>query len=374
MTTVPGPFYTLKQRVPALCALLLVALLVLAGTSAGGWPAPGLSVPALASLVLILPVAVALEILLGPLLLAACVACCVGLALGIPQLLDGSQQLGADTLLMVAFAMQGVALGVLQGAATRPFCFLPGSIGALAVPWWLPAGLGGVGLLVMYFTLGLSPTVYALLAFAGGLLLGILVKLAGLASDPSAGAAAQGDKLEESLNQVEGLLNERKLPAAQRAIEAMHRAAPGDLRVRQLRYSIWKFEPKKPQFHAAAGNLLMRQEGEGGDREVITALYKDYLAVAQGQPALTSSLHITLAQRFADWDVTDHAANIVNVYLQREPSHQGLPRAMLALAESYARSSNVNRATYFAETLLTLMPTTSEAHLAQRLLRGLNAS
>ncbi|MEM6575200.1 MAG: hypothetical protein AAF736_13075, partial [Pseudomonadota bacterium] len=97
MTTVPGPFYTLKQRVPALCALLLVALLVLAGTSAGGWPAPGLSVPALASLVLILPVAVALEILLGPLLLGACVACCVGLALGIPQLLDGSQQLGADT-------------------------------------------------------------------------------------------------------------------------------------------------------------------------------------------------------------------------------------------------------------------------------------
>lgn len=369
MTTVPGPFYTPAQRFPALSLCLSVALVCLAVASAFGWPAAGLTLPAIASVVLLLPVLAPLEVLLGTLLMTAAAACCCAIALLVPLLLDGSRQLNAATLLMVAYGLQGIGFGVMQGSSTRPLCALGGPTGQLALPWWVGAALGGVGLVMIFWGMDLSAAIYALLAFATGTILGVAVNMTGLASEPAAAGAISGGRLNDSLARIQALLDDHKVAEAQRAIEAVCKVAPQDARVRQLRYAVWKFEPQKPQFHLAACTLLLREQAEGGSPEITTALYKDYLAVAQGQPQLDPNQHLTLAHRFADWDVTDHAANIVNVYLQRDPRNRTLPRTMLALAQAYVRGQNNNRATYFAETLLTLMPTTSEAHLAQRLLR-----
>ncbi|MFK7958849.1 MAG: tol-pal system YbgF family protein [Lysobacterales bacterium] len=346
-----------------------MAFILLAVSSASGWPASGLTVAAIAAILIVLPVLAPLEVLLGPLMMAAAMACSAGLAFVVPLVLDGSRQMDAATIMMVAFALQGLALGVFQGASTRPFCFLPGSLGQLVAPWWASAVLGALGLLVLFWGLGMYSAVYCLLAFAGGTVLGLIIQMTGLASEPPGSGAMDHTQLADSLNKAQEHLDARRVTDAQRAIEAIHLAAPDYAPAQQLRYSIWKFEPKLAQFHQAAGALLSRPESQGASKDVTTALYKDYLAVAQGRPQLDADMHIALAHRFADWDVTDHSANIINVYLQRDPRNRSLPQAMLALAEAYVRAENPGRAGYFAETLLTLMPTTSEAHLAQRLLR-----
>ncbi len=369
MTTVPGPFYTPAQRPPVLSMVWIVAFVLLAVSSASGWPASGLSLAAIAAIVIALPILAPLEVLLGPVMMAAVMACSAGFAFAVPMALDGSRQMDASTLMMLAFALQGHALGVFQGASTRPLCCFPGALGHLVVPWWASVALGVVALGVLFFGLGVQSAVYSLLAFAGGTVLGLIIQMCGLASEPAGSCAANDSQLEASLGKAKEHLEARRVTEAQRAIEAVHRAAPGHEQAQQVRYAIWKFEPKKPQFHQAAGILLSRPESQGGDRDVTTALYKDYLAVAQGRPQLDPNMHIALAHRFADWNVTDHAANIVNVYVQRDPKNRSLPKAMMALAQAYVRADNPGRAGYFAETLLTLMPTTSEAHLAQRLLR-----
>ncbi|MEM9532298.1 MAG: hypothetical protein AAGA23_15390 [Pseudomonadota bacterium] len=374
MTTVPGPLFSTRQRWFLITAMTLLVLAALIAGTVAGWPAPGLVVPAIATALLIGLVVAPLEALLGPVLAAAGLALAASLAFLIPRALEGTYLGGGPTLLMAGLAFQGLALGVAQGAALRPLCFLPGGAGQVSLPWMVSAALclGALGLAAGMFDFSIA--VDLLLGLAGGVLLGVVLRTAGLAREPAADPAQVEQEVRSGIDRVTRLLDLKQLPKAQRQIETLKALAPQDAAVRQLRYAVWKFEPKTPQFHAAAGTLLARPEHDGGSRDEITALYKDYLAVAQGQPELPTDLHIALGHRFAEWDVTDQAANIVNLYIQREPSHKALPRAMLALAEAYQRAENPSRASYFADTLLTLMPTTSEAHLAQRLLRKVESA
>ena len=365
MTTVPGPLYVAGDRWPVVTWLFVVASLAAIGSALGGALSPSLLPPLAIMLLLVVPVAAPLEDTGGSLVILLAIVLAAAAGYGVPLALDQRPPAIELWLIYGAMTFLALALASFQALKPRPFCFISG-LSRLSLHWSV---LFMLWLLVEAWVgwhYGLPALVHTVVVFALGLLLGLGVRAAGLVKLVSSGSI---EELRSGIHAAQKLMDQHNLPAARRHIDALLVLAPHDLAVRRMRYAAWKFDPQQPAFHRSAADLLARREIDGGDQADITALYKDYLAVTQGRPQLPTELHLTLAQRFADWNDTDNAANIVNLYLSRETDHPSLPEALLRLADAYYRTDRPSRAEYFADTLIGLLPTSGEAQMAQRLLR-----
>lgn len=363
MSTVPGPFHAVRWPLLSIAGALGAAGLCAMALTQG--LSPSMAAAALVLALVLLLTGPPLEAAAGSLVLLLAIVLAAAAGYSLPLLLDQSPPGYGLWLLYSALGFLGIALGSFQAQAPRPFCYFP-PLSHLSMHWSLLLVLWLAVEAFIGWRYGLPVLVQSIVTFAAGLIVGLGFRAGGLLTPRT---EVSPEQIARGINKAQELIDQHKLPAARRRIDALLAAAPEDLAVRRMRYAAWKFEPASPAFHKSAADLLARSERDGGDQADITALYKDYLAVTQGRPKLPSDLHIKLARRFANWNDTENAANIVNLYLQRETNHPQLPDAILGLADAYVRTERFGRAEYFADTLITMIPNSGEAQMAQRLIR-----
>jgi len=163
-------------------------------------------------------------------------------------------------------------------------------------------------------------------------------------------------ELGQRLSQVNRLTSEFQLAQARKEIERIVVSRPNNLEVLRIRYAVWKFSPTEPVFHESFSALLTDIMTIDSQAKSVFDYYQDYVAVTQGKPELTDTLHLRLAMFFADHGWLDVASGIVNLFLRRHKQHGMLPGCLVALANAYINSENYSKAKHFAETIVAIFP------------------
>jgi hypothetical protein len=288
-------------------------------------------------------------------------------AVGLPLLVLELRPEGVAWLPLAVATLVGLTAGLFKSWHLRPLYLVPGWLGRIQFPAYLPVmvWVGVFGVLAWRVEAGAEVLLVHLLCGIAGVVLGIAMNALSLIRPSMFTSEYAARVIRKGLAEVDDLLREHRLGPARRLINRLTSLDPNSVELRRSRYAAWKYSPTRPEFHAAAAELLDVQETDADANRMVEEIFRDYMAVTQGKPELPIELHLALAQRFALNQNVEYASNIINVHMQRNIQHPLLPTAILTLAEGYVLTGKPARAMHYAETLLALFPNTAEARSAK---------
>lgn len=178
-------------------------------------------------------------------------------------------------------------------------------------------------------------------------------------------AAESGEMDRKAFQRGLELLGAMEFTKAVQVFEDLLEKHPDDPRLARQAYLAARFDPAADAFHRAARRLLALP----GLDAAIHENYRDYAKLARPSPRLGSDLCAKLALRFAAAGHGGDAEKLARDLLMKAPRHPELPAVLLALARWQFREGRPDEFRATLERLLRRFPGSSEARIAETLLR-----
>lgn len=153
------------------------------------------------------------------------------------------------------------------------------------------------------------------------------------------------------------------LPGARSLLEQVLAKDPNHTKALQQLYALERHEPQNPRFHRAAERLLGQLCGKKETQAKVCELYADYRAAARPQ-RLSDALYVKVGMAHIHSGRPEAAEKIFSVLLRHRPEADGLPQALLKLAEGFRKKQLPERATACLKALGAKFPTSPAARIA----------
>jgi len=235
------------------------------------------------------------------------------------------------------------------------------SIYALAL---LPVWIGNE--LYQLFWGGMSNVAY--LAHLGGLIGGALaatvcLKTHGVAAAEKLFHQDVPDRVSPLIEQAMECMGNLQVSEACSLFEKVLQSDPANTAALQQLFSIYGRNPDSADFHRIANLLLGTLCTERSGHEQACRLYEQYSAAAKTQ-RLSPLLYVRLSTLHVETGRLDVAERIVAALLHSKPDTEGLPAALLKLADAYRKTNLPAKAAVCLQRIVSSYPDSSAGRIA----------
>lgn len=228
----------------------------------------------------------------------------------------------------------------------------------------LPVWIGNE--LYQLFWGGMSNVAY--LAHVGGLVGGALagavcLKTHGVAAAEELFHQEVPDRVSPLIEQAMECMGKLQIAEACSRFEKVLQSDPANTTALQQLFSIYGRDPNSVDFHRIADLLLGTLCANRSGHEQACRLYAHYSAAATTQ-RLSPSVYVRLSTLHAETGRLDVAERIIAALLQSMPDTEGMPAALLKLADAYRRKSLPAKAASCLQRIVSAYPASSAARVA----------
>ena len=134
-------------------------------------------------------------------------------------------------------------------------------------------------------------------------------------------------------------------------------------------FNIDKLDPQGERLHKSASRLLQYLSDDRTAHEELYTTYQEYFRVSK-RPKLNRDLSLRIASIYCEHGYLKEAEKILAAFLNKLPSFQKIPTAMLNLARAYLKKGASERGEKCLRILCNKYPESAESKIAHRLLKG----
>jgi membrane associated rhomboid family serine protease len=235
------------------------------------------------------------------------------------------------------------------------------SIYALAL---LPVWIGNE--LYQLFFGGMSNVAYLahIGGFIGGALAGaVCLKVHGVVAAEKLFHQDVPDRVSPLIEQAMECMGKLQIADACSLFEKVLQSDPANATSLQQLFSIYGRDPNSPDFHRIADLLLGTLCTDRSGHEQACRLYEQYSAAAKTQ-RLSPSLYVRLSTLHAEIGRIDVSERIIAALLESMPDTEGLPAALLKLADAYRKKNLPSKAASCLQRIVSAYPASQAGRIA----------
>jgi len=173
-------------------------------------------------------------------------------------------------------------------------------------------------------------------------------------------------RMEEALHRVSQL----DMAAARPIVEEVLTVEPDNGEALRLLFNIDKLDPENDQFHKTASRLLahLTHKNEG---ERLHEIYGEYRRLSN-RPRFTPDALCGISFVLSEHGYVEKAEQIMASLVQKQPNHPKIPPVLLKLGREYLKKGMADKGRQCLRILCQKYPGTSEAKIAQDLMKHSN--
>ncbi len=134
-------------------------------------------------------------------------------------------------------------------------------------------------------------------------------------------------------------------------------------------FHVDKLDPESERFHETAKNLMFQLSRSYHTYEKAHHIYQEYIRHTR-RPRLTPQLYVQLSAIFAASGHVDSAVKILTLLLKKVPQSQGIPGALLKLANAYRQNGMAAKNQKCLQLICQKYPNSTEAEVARESLQN----